>query len=264
VEIACSEEVSAVESVADKRAGCFVLKSGREIATDEMVFTIHPKTVAGILPRSAYPPAFFNRVEALESTPGFFTVFAALNEGTPIPTEGEGAITSLYPVDDIDALSLPSWKAPGALAITFSRSGKTNILTAFEPVYWDVVSQWSDSTLGDRPDSYKRWKQARVDELMARVEKIFPSCAGKTRVVAACSPLTYRDYLHHHEGAAYGTKHKVGQMNLLGQSRLRNIYFAGQSAVLPGVLGTIAASLLVAKNILGDTAFQEFIQRKHL
>jgi len=51
-------------------------------------------------------------------------------------------------------------------------------------------------------------------------------------------------------------------MNLMGRSRLRNVYFAGQSAVLPGVLGTIAASLLVAKNIFGDAEFADFVARR--
>ena len=258
VEIACSEEVVGFAEVSERRVGRFLLKSGREVAADETVFTLNPKTVASILPRGEYPPAFFHRIDSFESSPGFFTVFATLEDDSA-GAEGEGVITSSYPVDDIDALSLPGWEGPGGLAITFSRSSGKRVMTAFEPLYWESVSKWSDSSVGDRPLGYERWKREKTDEILARVATLFPSCRGKMELVTSCTPLTYRDYLYHHHGAAYGIKHKVGQMNLMGRSRLRNVYFAGQSAVLPGVLGTIAASLLVAKNIFGDAEFADFV-----
>ena len=259
VEFALSDEVMELADVSNRRVGRFILSSGREIETGELVFTLHPKTVASILPVECYPPAFFNRIDSFEDSPGFFTVFAVLDGD--VPAGGGGSITSTYPSDDIDALSQPGWKGPGALAVTFSQASGRNVLTAFEPIYWEVVSKWANSGVGSRPGEYYDWKNAKTDEVMDRVEGLFPSLSGRMEVLTSSSPLTYRDYLNHHRGAAYGIKHKIGQMNLFGQSRLRNVYFAGQSAILPGVLGTIAASLLVAKSILGEDCFAEFAKR---
>ena len=253
IEIATSDEIATITDIKEKKARKLILKSGREISSDTVVFTIPPASLAAILPEKAFPPAFFKRIGDYEYTPGFFTLFAAIDEDV-IPCNPD-SITSLYPICDINSLSLPGWKGPGALAILHSKSGTTNILTAFEPLYWDTVSKWEDSSVGKRSEDYYRWKQEKTEEIIARITEHFPSYKNKLKVITASTPLTYRDYLHHYHGAAYGIKQKVGQFNLMGQLRIRNIYVAGQSAILPGVLGTIMASLLVAKNILGTEKF---------
>jgi len=258
VDIICSDEIAELADIKDKKVGRLILKSGREIEPGITVFTINPKSVVDILPKSSFPPAFFKRVENFDSTPGFFTVFASLSDSV-IPEDIE-SITSLYPIDDIDTLSLPGWNKPGALAIMHSKSGSENIITAFEPIYWNRVSQWSNSKIGSRPAEYYTWKKAKTEEILNRISDCFPSYNGQLNHITSATPLTYRDYLNHHNGSAYGIKQKINQFNLIGQLRLRNIFIAGQSAILPGVLGTIMASILVAKNIIGVDKFKEQIQ----
>ena len=253
VDIICSDEVTEIADVKNKKAGRLILKSGMEIEPGITVFTINPKSVIDILPKSSFPPAFFKRVENFDSTPGFFTVFASLN--STVPPEDIGSITSLYPIDDINTLSLPGWHKPGALALMHSKSASENIVTAFEPLYWDTVSQWSNSERGNRPAEYYSWKKAKTEEILERISNCFPSYRGNLKHITSATPLTYRDYLNHHNGSAYGIKQKINQFNLIGQLRIRNIFVAGQSAILPGVLGTIMASILVAKNIVGEENF---------
>ena len=260
VEIICSDEVQKLTDIKNKRVGRIILKSGIELIPESLVFTINPKSIAEILPADFFPPAFFNRLNNFEDTPGFFTLFAALdNTVTP---QKRNSITSLYPIDDIDKLSLPGWKKPGALAIMHSQSGSDNIVTAFEPIYWDSVSRWADSKLGARPAAYKEWKKAKTEEIMNRITEYFPSYQGNLTHITSATPLTYRDYLYHHNGAAYGIKQKINQFNLIGQLRVRNIFVAGQSAILPGVLGTIMASILVAKNIVGTEKFIKTVTQR--
>ena len=260
VEIKCDEELVDIRGVSNRRAERFLLKSGRELETNELIFTISPQSVASILPKQHFPPAFFHRIESFEPTPGFFTVFATLPED--VKPVNENSITSIYPVDDIDALSLPEWDSPGALAVIHSKSGGgETVVTAFEPMYWKTVERWANSTRANRPPEYHEWKKAKTDEVLSRIVSKFPSYSGKLKLETACSPLTYHDYLHHYQGAAYGIKHKIGQMNLVGQARLRNIFFAGQSAILPGVLGTMTASLLIARIILGNAEFANLVAK---
>ena len=260
VEIICSDEIVELADIKEKKVGRLILKSGREIEPGVTVFTINPQSVIDLLPKNSFPPAFFKRVENFESTPGFFTVFASLDN--KVHPEDAGSITSLYPIDDIDTLSLPGWHKPGALAIMHSKSGKENIVTAFEPIYWDRVSQWSDSVIGSRPPEYYEWKNKKTEEILNRISSCFPSYKNKLNHITSATPLTYRDYLNHYNGAAYGIKQKINQFNLIGQLRVRNIFVAGQSAILPGVLGTIMASLLVAKNIIGPEKFIQQIQQQ--
>ncbi|NOY74792.1 MAG: NAD(P)/FAD-dependent oxidoreductase [Kiritimatiellaeota bacterium] len=250
VEIRCETEIAELAKVADKKVGEFVLSDGDIVEANSCVFTINSKSIAELLPRDAFPPAFFQRVDSFECAPGFFTVFAKLDDGTaPV---NAASITSEYPVDDINALALPGWNGPGALAVTHSRSAGADIITAFEPIYWASVSKWSASTTGARPPDYHRWKKRKEHEIVERISRIFPSYEGRLSVLASATPLTYRDWLNHYNGAAYGVKNKLGQYNLAGQLRLRNLFVAGQSAFLPGVLGTMMASVIVARTVLGE------------
>ena len=259
VEIITSDEIVEMTDVKNKKVGRFILRSGLELESDICVFTIPPASILEILPKENFPPAFFNRVGNFEDTPGFFTVFAALDsDTTPVCSD---SITSLYPVDDINALALPGWKGPGALAMMHSRSGNSNVLTAFEPIYWEQVKQWDKTATGARPDDYREWKEGKTNEIMSRITDCFPSYRDKLKLITSSTPLTYRDYLYHHHGAAYGIKQKVGQFNLFGQLRLRNLFVAGQSAILPGVLGTIMASLLLGRNIIGQSEFKDYLRK---
>lgn len=259
IEIITSDKIVKMADIKDKKVGRFILRSGIELESDICVFTIPPAAILEILPPEHFPPAFFNRINSFEYTPGFFTVFANLSPETE--TVFADSITSLYPVDDINALSLPGWKGPGALAIMHSRSGMDNILTAFEPIYWEQVKKWANSATGARPVDYQKWKTAKTSEIMDRITGCFPSYQGKLELITASTPLTYRDYLFHHHGAAYGIKQKVNQFNLLGQLRLKNLFVAGQSAILPGVLGTMMASLLVGRNIIGQERFKDYLRK---
>ena len=76
----------------------------------------------------------------------------------------------------------------------------------------------------------------------------------------AASVLTFRDYLYSPEGNAYGIKQKRGQFNLFGKLPLVNLYVAGQSAVLPGIVGAMLSSFIVARNILGKEKLSCFIE----
>ena len=141
-----------------------------------------------------------------------------------------------------------------------SHSGKTNVLTAFEPIYWELLSKWGNSVLHHRPAEYYEWKKQKTHQILERIYEYCPAYRDNLDIVTASTPLTYRDYLNHTQGAAYGIRQKLEQYNLIGQLRLKNIYCAGQSAILPGVLGTIMASLLVARNIIGLEQFKKLMK----
>jgi phytoene dehydrogenase-like protein len=251
-----SDEIIKLEEIKDKNVGRFILKSGGEVAADECIFTVSPGVVAELLPEEYFPPAFFKRIRSFDYTPGFFTVFGELDQS--VKPENNDSIVSLYPETDIDALARPGrGDKPGALAILHSVSNSRQVLTAFEPVYWEVLSKWGNSSIQNRSDDYYRWKDAKTQQMMSRIYHYYPQYRNKISIITAGTPLTYRDYLNHTQGAAYGIRQKIEQYNLIGQLRLRNLYCAGQSAILPGVLGTIMASMLVARNIIGIDMFKK-------
>jgi phytoene dehydrogenase-like protein len=74
--------------------------------------------------------------------------------------------------------------------------------------------------------------------------------------------LTFRDYLNSPCGSAYGIMQKVGQYGLFGRLPGRNLYAAGQSALLPGVLGAMMSGLFVARQMVGKDEFDKIIYNK--
>jgi phytoene dehydrogenase-like protein len=78
----------------------------------------------------------------------------------------------------------------------------------------------------------------------------------------AASVLTFRDYLSSPEGNAYGIKQKVGQFNLFGKLPLSNIYAAGQSSILPGLVGAMLSSFIIARILVGKEEYTKFIEKR--
>jgi phytoene dehydrogenase-like protein len=134
------------------------------------------------------------------------------------------------------------------------------VITALEPEFFSNISQWADSSVGRRPAAYTEYKARKVEEISRRVCNLYPQYARGFSVLDAASVLTFRDYLFSPEGNAYGIKQKMGQFNLFGKLPLVNLYVAGQSAVLPGIVGAMLSSFIVARSLIGKEKYNHFIE----
>ena len=144
-----------------------------------------------------------------------------------------------------------------------SRNGKSyQIVNAFEPSFPEHVVAWKDSRMGMRPSGYRDYKKQRVDSITERINGFYTEYKDSFKVMDAASILTFRDYLHSPYGSAYGIKQKIGQYNLFGKLPLRNIYVAGQSSLLPGLVGAMMSSFIVGRSIIGKEIFSSFIKKR--
>jgi phytoene dehydrogenase-like protein len=71
--------------------------------------------------------------------------------------------------------------------------------------------------------------------------------------------LTFKDYLCSPDGSAYGIKQKMGQFNLVGKLPVHNMYAAGQSSLLPGIIGAMMSSLIVGRAVLGKDQYGKLL-----
>lgn len=261
VDIACSEEIDECLDLNDRQIGRVRLHSGHEVSFESVLFTIHPRQILSILPEEHLSQAFIHRVQGFEASAGFFTLFALENGRA---AEAQNGIESIFPSVDVNAM-LDAW-AGGDSAIVLMRSReevngvRQNTLTAFEPCFEPQTARWADSATRRRPPDYYEWKKARTTRMCKRITAAFPEL--DLQVLESASPLTFRDYLHSPDGSAYGIQQKMGQFNLIGRLPWRNMYAAGQSALLPGVVGAMMSSFLVARSLLGRTELNQFINRR--
>ena len=263
IDICCNTTISECADIKNDTVGEFILSNGDSLTATDCTFTIHPQEILKVLPPQHFRKAFLERVSAFETSHGFFSVFGVVENADPL-TFGP-SIASLLPSTDLNNLLDPQQKGDGALAIIRSveagQDGKKNcVVNAFEPEFYSNLKQWADSSVGKRPADYGQYKARKVQRISERFCVLYPQYRKDFKVIDAASVLTFRDYLFSPEGNAYGIKQKMGQFNLFGKLPLVNIYVAGQSAVLPGIVGAMVSSFIVARNLIGKEKFNHFIE----
>ena len=262
VDVRTGTSLAECTDVQGTRAGQFVLTTGEVVTAADCVFTIHPRNVLDVLPRSHFHKAFIDRVNAFEPSIGFFSVYGVVRNGNGIRPFSP-AIISRFPNSDLHTLLRPEGTDDRALVIMKHREtvdGEShNVLTAHEVAVPADTQAWSTSSTGHRPEGYAEYKRERTERIRRRVVAEFPEYAEHLEVLASASMLTFRDYLHTPWGCAYGIKQKMGQFNLFGRLPVRNLHVAGQSAVLPGLVGAMMSSFIMARVLIGRDVYQRFI-----
>ena len=263
MDVRCGTTITELTDINDSKVGRFILNTGEEVAAENCVFTIHPKEIVGLLPQKHFSRAFMNRVSSFEASAGFFSVFASL-KGNEDPYPG-GTIVSLFPDEDVNKLLDPQYQGQPALVIIKSpdqaSGGAGRGVCILEPSFTHEVSAWSGSRRGKRPQEYLDYKKARVETIREHILSVFPAYRERLDFVDAGSLLTAKDYLNSPDGSAYGVKQKMGQFNLIGKLSLHNLYAAGQSSLLPGIIGAMMSSLIVGRAVVGKEQYGKLLDR---
>jgi phytoene dehydrogenase-like protein len=262
VEIRTGTHIVELADIRENRVGRFILSTGEEVAADTCVLTIHPKEILKILPEKHFSRAFAGRVSSFEASAGFFSLFATIRPGCSDP-HPDAAIVSLFPDADVNNLMDPSYTGTPALVVIKSpdrtATGSGQGICILEPAFAGQVAPWQDSRRGARPEGYLAYKQARIEAIKSHLFSTFPEYRECLDIIDAGSMLTFRDYLNSPDGSAYGVKQKMQQFNLVGKLPLHNLFAAGQSAVLPGVIGAMMSSLIVGRAVVGRDQYGKLL-----
>ncbi len=266
IDIRCQSHIIECSDITNNIVGRFVLNTGEEVFADRCTFTIHPKAVLDVLPKKHLSKAFIDRVSAFEPTHGFFAVFGVLENSRQSSDDYDPTILSLLPTTDINKLMDPCYTGDSALVILKNMDAVNGkdclVLTALELSFPEHVRQWHDSKSGARPEGYLDYKEERTEGIKRRILNVYPEYRDSLKIVDSASVLTFRDYLNAPFGSAYGIKQKIGQFNLFGKLPLRNLYAAGQSAVLPGIVGAMLSSFIIGRVIAGRESYLDFIKKR--
>ena len=126
------------------------------------------------------------------------------------------------------------------------------IITA--PMTWDKVKRWEDTRVGQRGKEYEEWKRERTEELLSRIEEIYPDFRSYIEDINAASPLTIRDYYNVKEGAMCGYSKDCNNI-LLSQvpvvTKIKNLLFTGQNCNVHGFCGVPLTAINTSEVILG-------------
>lgn len=245
-----------------KEAGCrecrrVVLSDGSELEFDDMFLAIHPKAILNLLPEEAVNTFFRRRIEALEDSCGFFSVFGVIEPTAKAMPE----LTSYLSTNDLNRILLPGRGGTGTgmvIAEEKDAAGKRlRTFTAFSSVWPEDTARWNEK----RDAMYLEYKERYAQRIYDEVYRVYPELRGRVDWKASSSLLTFRDYAPP-TGCAYGVRQKLGISRIFGRLPVRNFYAIGQSALIPGMLGTMMASFLMFRQIVGEAAYWKLLETR--
>jgi phytoene dehydrogenase-like protein len=261
VDIRCDTYITELADINASKVGRFILNTGEEVEADACAFTIHPKEILNLLPSKHFSKAFAQRISSFESSIGLFSAFATFKQDSkdPIP---DASILSIFPDADVNNLLDPAYTGLPALVVVkspnLSKHGEKGICIV-EPSFPDQIAAWSHTRRGNRPEAYLEYKNNKIEAIKKHLFSVIPEFRDTLDFLDAGSMLTFKDYLYSPDGSAYGVKQKMGQFNLIGKLPLRNLFAAGQSSLLPGIIGAMMSSLIVGRAIVGKERYGKLL-----
>ena len=224
------------------------LASGRELRVNRVVAAIHPKAVLAMLPEEAVQPRHARRIRGLAETVGLFSASVVLDGRTHpalphniyrLHTDREG------------------WISEGVFYQLRAGRGGKSLLTMITNSPFSEWLRWEETTTGRRGPDYHEEKIRRAGVLLRKAEEVFGSLAG-AKIIDAYTPLTLRDWVNSPEGSPYGIMRSARQLpaaTVLHRPPLGGLFFAGQNALAPGILGTVLGSFQAVRQMIGYDRF---------
>lgn len=227
------------------------LHDGKELRCGAAVVTVHPRTMLEMVPEGSFRPAYKTRIMGLEDTVSAFMLYSVSD--LPLPALSGRNLFVLPSADSFRNLgNRPLEESPLYVTAAYTRQDDdARGFIGIFPTLQETTRAWEDSVTGNRPESYKRFKEGITGRMESLVKRYCPELGTATACVESSTPLTVRDFGNAPSGGLYGVKHKVGQYNPVPLTRVKGLYLAGQAITSPGVLGAVLSGFMACGNILG-------------
>lgn len=236
------------------------LSDGTILDAEQIFFTTHPFAIQNVLPDEAKTPSHERRIRRLKESCSFFCTYFTADEAMP------DGLVSYFSGNDIDHILTDGTRAHST-GILFNRERdrngvQHNTVSAFRTMRFEGMPQPFSPDHRQRltDEAYQSFKAQMIRETEAEIERFYPALKGKLHVQASGSPWTCLDY-DPPTGSAYGARCICGQARICGQLPVTNFFAAGQSALVPGVMGTMLASFSVFRQVLGEDVYTGLLRR---
>lgn len=230
------------------------LSDGSDVMADQVFFAVHPRVVRDVLPDAALTPSFLRRLNRLKETCSFFCSCFALDART------EPGLVSFFSGNDLNDILSGSGRSHSTGILFHAGENGTGTACAFRTMPCMAPGQDYPATHAERLKSavYQDFKASVSADIEREILQVRPELKGHLRLIADGSPLTCLDY-DPPTGSAYGARCVCGQTRTAGRLPVGNFYLAGQSAVSPGILGTMSASFSVFRQAVGEGVYRELV-----
>ncbi len=212
---------------------------------DYIISDIHPMALFQLLPQdTSVRNIYRKRIAALPNSFGIFTAHLRLRKGA-IPYENRNIMITR---EGTNMRYLQPSKTEVVMLHFYPHQSAADILT---PMFWEDVKQWENTYVGHRGKEYKRFKEAKLNEMLDLAETQYPHLREAIEATHTSSPLTYRDYTGTYQGSAFGILKDGTERTMLStHTPLPNLFLTGQNVNLHGVLGVTMTAFETCKELI--------------
>ena len=223
-----------------------VTKKGNTYRANNYISDVHPDVLLKIISENAFPAAFKKRLHSIPESASSFKVYIKFKDNS-FPHINH----TNYIIDNQDV-----WPK-GFMYVTppvenQGEFAKTMIIISM--MSFDEVRRWEDTKTGHRGEDYERWKSGKTEQILNRMEKIYPGFRENIEFSFASSPLTIRDFYGNKEGSNYGFQKDSNDMMLSQMSvftKVKNLFLTGQNVNIHGFCGVSLTAIETAEAIVG-------------
>ena len=251
------------EPDADGACKTAFLSDGSTLETDEVFFAVHPLAIRDVLPDKALTPSLVRRFKRLRESTSFFCSYFTI-DGDNAPEPG---LVSYFSHNDLDRILKGDRAYSTGYLIGREPDAEGRLhatVAAFRTMPPGTPENAPASRAARRNDApYRELKAQLAEETANDLFKLYPELKGRLRYVDSGTPLTCRDY-DPPTGSAYGVRNVCGQSRMCGRLPIANFFVAGQSALVPGVMGTMLTSFTVFRLAVGEETYCRVIRESGL
>ncbi len=238
---------------ADGRLTGVVLSDGAVVAGKHFISNLHPVQTVAIFGEDRFLKMYRRRIGSLENSISSFTVHLVFKPRT-FPYLDHNIYQ--YHTDDVWAgLQYDPANWPEQYFISTPATSKNpeyaESMSVMTFMRFEEVAPWADThhtvaRPGDRGTAYSQFKKRKEEQVLTRLETVFPGIRSQIQSVHSSTPLTFRDYTGSPEGSMYGILKSADNplRTLIGtRTHIPNLHLTGQNVFMHGILGVILGAV---------------------
>ena len=250
-----------------------ITKKGAIIKADIFISNIEPKFTIKMLEGKGIRKSYINRINQIKSVISGFSLYLVFKPNT-FKYLNHNYYHSKHPggIWNGQEYSEESWPEVYMISMGVKKDQAewAESLTAMTYMRFDEVEDWKDSfntvaEESERGRAYDKFKEEKIDKFIVEIEKKFPNIRDCIQSAYASTPLSYRDYIGNNEGSMYGyVKDAESPMRtfLSPKTKLKNLFFTGQSLNMHGVLGVTISAVFTCSQIIGREKLMDSIEKE--
>jgi all-trans-retinol 13,14-reductase len=243
--------------IEDKQIKYIETVDNQQYTAEWYISAIHPSSLFNLLDRTKLQRSYWQRIDSIPNSYSAFTLYIIFKPETfPYFNYTKYFIDDYsrvwrqneFNIDDFPT-GMMYLTPPMTMNDRFATKMIVNCIMPYE-----AVKKWENTTVEHRGEEYKGFKNRCEQQIINKLEKIYPDIRRSIKSVYSASPLTIRDFYNQKEGAIYGLKKDCDNFmlsHLPVRTKLKNLLLTGQNIHLHGIVGTPLTAVITCGELTG-------------